>query len=267
MGLLLIAGFLYWQLIIAEGAYMGRGVVAWLYDISARAYDNIKGFDPGYEQWFIGLPLSRALAYFPDPLVLDVATGTARLARTLCEQAGFNGRIIGLDYSQKMLRQAVEVTRPWAERLTFIHRDASRLPFPDNTFDAVTCFEALEFMPDPEQVLREMVRVLRPGGTLLTTNRIGKDARFLPGRSYSPPAFEALLRGLTLEMVRTQPWQEDYDLLWANKPGIATPVGLRRLEEILLCPTCGAALRRSEDELGCAAGHHFPIRRGIIELT
>ncbi|RLC89155.1 MAG: hypothetical protein DRI37_04555 [Chloroflexi bacterium] len=266
--LLLLGLILYWQLIIAEGAYLGRHAVTWLYDRSARIYDNIKQYNPDYEQWFLGAPLTRALALVPDPLVLDVATGTGRLARTLLPQAGFHGRMIALDYSREMLREAVKTTRPWSERLTFLWQDAAVLPFPDDTFDAVSCLEASEFMSHPDQVLAELVRVLRPGGILLTTNRIGQQARLLPGHTYAPATFEALLHSLNLEMVRTQPWQEDYDLLWAVKPGAGRPVGMRRLPEILRCPRCGSPLRREDDAFVCAGGRRYPIAEdGVIELA
>ncbi|MBN1261330.1 MAG: class I SAM-dependent methyltransferase [Anaerolineae bacterium] len=268
LGAVLVVALLYWQLIIAEGAYLGRRVVTLLYDWSARVYDRIKQFDPGYEQWFLGLPLSRALALVPDPLILDVATGTGRLARTLFRQQGFHGRLIGLDLSRRMLREAVKATEPWADRIIYLWRSAGRLPFPDDTFDAVSCLEALEFMPSAEQVLFEMLRVLRPGGLLMTTNRIGKDARLLPGRAYSEQAFEGLLRATGFEMVRTQPWQEDYDLIWARKAGVGEPVGLRRLEDILRCPGCGERLYRETDSLVCAQdAHRYPIAAdGVIEM-
>ncbi len=260
--------FLYWQLILAEGAYLGRRVVVLLYDWSAHVYDRIKGYNPGYEQWFLGLPLSQALADHPDPLILDVATGTARLARTLFQQNGFHGRLIGLDLSRKMLQQAAQETEAWANRITLICQDAGQLPFPDATFDAVVCLEALEFMPDPDQVLREMVRVLCPGGILLVTNRIGKDARWLPGRTYKPEAFEAKLHALPLEMVRTKLWQEDYDLISAVKVGARGPVGMRRLEEILRCPRCGQLVQRTDAGFRCENGHTVPITaEDILDMT
>ena len=268
VGLLVVGAFLYWQLILAEGAYMGRRVVTLLYDWSAKMYDRIKGYNPGYEQWFLGLPLSRALADIPNPLILDVATGTARLARTLFEQAGFNGRLIGIDLSPKMLRQAVPEISKWRDRITLIHQDASELPFPDGAFDAVACLEALEFMPDPDRVLREMVRVLRPGGILLTTNRIGKDARWLPGRTYSTEIFEEKLRALPLEMVQTKLWQEDYDLVSAVKTGASTPVGLKRLDEVLRCSKCQGVLERTDGAFLCENGHTIPISSdGIIDMA
>ncbi len=271
-GLALLAALLYWQLILAEGAYLGRRVVALLYDLSARAYDRIKQFDPHYEAWFLGMPLSRALAPLPDPLVLDVATGTGRLARALFADTGFRGRLIGLDYARRMLAEARRTLRPWADRITLIWEDAARLPFDEATFDAVACLEALEFMPDPDAVLREMVRVLRPGGVLLVTNRIGSGARWMPGRTCPTEVFLDKLRALPLEMIRAQPWQEDYDLVWARKQGIGGPTGLRPLEAILRCPRCGGPMRAERDAVHrprafvCAGGHRMPVADdGILE--
>jgi len=267
-GLAVLAALLYWQLIIAEGAYLGRRMVVLLYNLSARAYDRIKQYDPGYEQWFLGLPLSRAMQLHPDPLLLDVAAGTGRLARTLFRQAGFHGRMILLDAARDMLSEAVRTTRPWAAQLTFIWQNAALLPFPDATFDGVSCLEALEFMPDPDAVLREMLRVLRPGGLLLTTNRIGKLARLLPGRTCTPEAFEERLHSLGLEMVRTQTWQEDYDLIWAVKPGVMTPIPPRTLETLLRCPRCGAAMHQEEGAFVCENAHRAPLAAdGVIELA
>jgi SAM-dependent methyltransferase len=255
LGLILLGLLLYWQLVIAEGAYLGPRIVAVMYDWSARAYEGIKKYRPGDEQWFLGLPLARSLELIPAPLVLDVATGTGRLPRALLRQPPFRGRVIGLDLSRGMLREAVRRTAQFADRLTFIWQDASQLPFEKNTFDAVTCIEALEFMPDPFHVLEELVRVLRPGGVLLVTNRVGPDARFLPGRAFDPGRFEEILRGLPLEQVRTRRWQVDYNLVWAVKRGKPEGGGIRPLEEILRCPACQGSLKREPDAFRCTNCH------------
>jgi len=131
----------------------------------------------------LGLPLARALAVIPNPIVLDVATGTGRLPRAVLRQPGFDGRVIGLDLSRRMLHQATELSAQFADRTTYLWETALHLPFDDNVFDAVSCLEALEFTPHPHSVLAEIVRVLRPGGVFLVTNRIGKDAKLLPGRA------------------------------------------------------------------------------------
>ncbi len=265
---LTLVAFLYWQLIVAEGAYLGRRVVTLLYDWSAHVYDRIKHYDTGYETYFLARPLASTLFSFPNPLVLDVATGTSRLACTLLDEVAFRGGVIGLDLSRKMLKQAVFKTARYGDRSALLWDDASELPFSDDTFEAVACLEALEFMPDPDQVLREMVRVLRPGGVFLTTNRIGNEAKLMPGRTQSADELQKKLQALSLEMVRVRPWQEDYDLVWALKPGICTPLGVRKLEDVLVCPACGTPVTRRSGDLQCQDGHILPIAEdGIVELV
>ena len=269
LGLLLLALFLYWQLVIAEGAYLGSRVVVLLYDWSAHVYERIKQYDVGDEQWFLGLPLGRALELIPAPLVLDVATGTGRLPRALLRQPAFDGRVIGLDLSRRMLRHALRLTAQFAGRLTYVWQDAARLPFDDDTFDAVTCLEALEFVPDPRAVLAELVRVLRPGGVLVVTNRVGREARFLPGRAFPRAQFEHVLRGLPLEEAKVRPWQVDYDLAWAIKAGEPRGGGVRPLLEIMRCPACGGRLARQARAFRCTnCARTYPVAAdGVIEMA
>lgn len=269
LGLLLLGLILYWQLIIAEGAYLGPRIVTLMYDWSARAYERIKNYSPSDEQWFLGIPLVRSLERVPAPLILDVATGTGRLPRAVLRQPAFRGRVVGLDLSRGMLEEAVRRTAQFSDKLTFIWQDASRLPFDRGTFDAVTCIEALEFMPDPLHVLEELVRVLRPGGVLLLTNRVGSDARFLPGRAFDPDRFEQILGELPLEQIRTRRWQVDYNLVWAIKRGRPSGGGVQPLEETLRCPACGSKLEREADAFRCAhCGRIYPVsEHGIIEMA
>ena len=269
LGLVLIGLLVYWQLIVAEGAYLGSRVVVLLYDWSARIYERIKQYDAGDEQWFLGLPLARALALIPAPLVLDVATGTGRLPRALLRQPGFEGRVIGLDLSRRMLREAVRKTAQFADRLTYIWQDARRLPFDDGTFDAVTCLEALEFTPSPRDVLAELVRVLRPGGVLLVTNRVGRDARFMPGKAFPRDAFERFLHEFPLEEIKVRPWQMDYDLAWAVKAGEPRGGGVRPLPQVLRCPACGGQVSREAQAFRCAAcARAYPVAKdGVIEMA
>ncbi|MDY6874719.1 MAG: methyltransferase domain-containing protein [Chloroflexota bacterium] len=269
LGLALLGLLLYWQLVIAEGTYLGPRLVTLLYDWSARVYERIKQFDAGAEQWFLGLPLARALELIPAPLVLDVATGTGRLPRTLLRQPAFDGRIIGLDLSRRMLREAIHKTAQFADRLTFVWQDARKLPFADDTFDAVTCLEALEFTPNPRAVLAELVRALRPGGVLLVTNRVGPDAKFLRRRAFPRDEFERLLRELPLEDIKVQTWQVDYDLAWAVKSGKPQGGGIRPLAEILRCPTCSDRLNREAQTFRCTGcARVYPVGEdGVIEMA
>jgi ubiquinone/menaquinone biosynthesis C-methylase UbiE len=273
LGLALLGLFLYWQLIVAEGTYLGPRLVVLLYDWSAHVYERIKKFDTGDEQWFLGLPLARALELIPAPFVLDVATGTGRLQRALMRQPAFDGRIVGLDLSRRMLREAVKRTAQFADRLTYVWQDARKLPFDDDVFDAVTCLEALEFTPDPREVLTELVRVLRPGGVLLVTNRVGRDARFLPGRAFPRDEFSRMLQVFALEEIKVRPWQMDYDLAWAIKAGAPRGGSIRPLPEVMRCPACGGllnpAVKDGAQAFGCTAcARAYPIAEdGVIEMA
>jgi ubiquinone/menaquinone biosynthesis C-methylase UbiE len=109
-------------------------------------------------------------------------------------------------------------------RVTLIQADAMALPFADNSLPVVTCLETLEFLPNPETGLAELVRVLRPAsmldlnsGWLLTTNRIGWEARLMPGKTWSRARLEEILEKMPLRYIRIQVWQTLYDLIWAQK--------------------------------------------------
>jgi ubiquinone/menaquinone biosynthesis C-methylase UbiE len=268
VALALVAALAYWELVVAEGVHLGPRIVARLYDLTAQRYNKIKQFDAAYEEWFIGEPLAQALAHVPEPSVLDAATGTGRLPLTLLRQASFHGRVIGLDSSRLMLTQAARNTHDLADRLTLMWLEANRLPFEDSTFDAVTCMEALEFMPNTRQALNEFVRVLRPGGLLLVTNRVGSWARWIVGHTQSRPAFEALLKSLGLASVQTQTWQVEYDLVWAIKPGHAIRLEAKPLADILQCPSCDGLLAHVDQSVICntcgRVSHIAPD--GVIEL-
>ena len=260
----------WWLLVTTEGVYLGRRVVIWLYDLYAGRYDNIKKFDPTGEMFYLGLSVLGALRDTKAPLVLDVASGTGRLSRVLLSAAQFNGRVWGLDLSRRMLARAALKLRGYGNRARWLWRGAESLPFEDGCFDMVTCLEALEFFVDQRAVLAEVVRVMRPGGILLTTRRLGRDARLMPGKALSAPELRALLEALGLEQVEFRRWQMDYDQVWARKPGgsIGGRGNTLPLLELLRCVRCGAlALVEDEAELCCkACGARYAITDGVIDL-
>lgn len=209
-------GFLvHWLFIRTEGVFLGRRVVVWLYDLAAGRYDGIKQFDPETESAFVAWPLQRRLKKWPAPLVLDVGTGTGRLPFFLLNEPGFNGRVIGLDASAGMLTQARRKLAPFGDRVMLLRQSAQDLPFAEASFAAVTCLEALEFLPDDVAALREMTRVLQPGGILLLTRRQGPDAPYFFGRFHTREELESILADLGLISIDIQPWQVEYDLVWA----------------------------------------------------
>lgn len=101
--------------------------------------------------------------------VLDVACGSGVVTRLAAEHAGAGGSVTGLDVNAGMLAVARAVPSPGGARITWIEANALAMPFPDASFDVVLCQHGLQQMPDPLAVLREMRRVLTPGGRLAIT--------------------------------------------------------------------------------------------------
>ncbi len=147
--------------------------------------------------------------------MLDVGAGTGRSVRALRPFiAGQPPRIIALEPSHRMLHLGRQHT---AEAADWLRGWAVPLPFAESTFDLVVALEMLEFTPNPRQTLSELLRVLRPGGLLLITNRVSWEAPLILGRTSSRSAFPRVLEGAGFRDVTVYPWQMDYDLAWAHK--------------------------------------------------
>ncbi|HWW09232.1 MAG TPA: bifunctional demethylmenaquinone methyltransferase/2-methoxy-6-polyprenyl-1,4-benzoquinol methylase UbiE [Candidatus Acidoferrales bacterium] len=111
---------------------------------------------------------------------LDVACGTGRLTRELCERVGPRGRVVGLDFSERMLA----IARAAHPAIEWVQGDATRLPFEDSSFDAATTAFGLRNLANPEKGLSEMRRVVRSGGTLVVLEFL-QPPRGLFGRTYA----------------------------------------------------------------------------------
>jgi demethylmenaquinone methyltransferase/2-methoxy-6-polyprenyl-1,4-benzoquinol methylase len=94
---------------------------------------------------------------------LDVATGTGDLAVELRRRVGPDGEVVGSDFSERML----ELARAKAPDLRFEHGNALALPYDDDSFDAATVGFGARNFSDLPQGLREMARVVRPGGRVV----------------------------------------------------------------------------------------------------
>ena len=275
----LLAAAMYWTCVTTEGSYLGAKMVAWLYDLYARRYDAVKAFDPHCEDTFLTRPLLLRLGGHASSLVLDVATGTGRIPLLLLGASDFSGRVVGLDFSRRMLELAAEKASGYSDRVVWVWQNASQLPFPDGCFHLVTCLEALEFMPRPKKVLEEMVRVAKPGADIVLTRRRGWEGRLMPGKNWSAPQFMLALKQLDLNGIQISPWQHDYDLVWARLPGNGSRLPAARdnrgwVEQVLNCPHCGVDGRRpSLMWAGCNwlcpdCQYRFPVsQKGIINLA
>jgi demethylmenaquinone methyltransferase / 2-methoxy-6-polyprenyl-1,4-benzoquinol methylase len=105
-----------------------------------------------------------AVALEPGMRVLDVATGTGKLARAAAARVAPGGEVVGLDPAPEMLARARRAAAGQWAGLTWVQADAQALPFGDRTFDAVTIGFGLRNLPDVAAALREMARVAAPGG-------------------------------------------------------------------------------------------------------
>jgi demethylmenaquinone methyltransferase/2-methoxy-6-polyprenyl-1,4-benzoquinol methylase len=142
------------------------------------AQDLFDGVAPSYDTWAQVLTffqylrwrefLVSRMALLPGNLVLDVCTGTAGVAMEIADH--HDGRIVGLDVSHSMLQAGLRALekRSLDGRVQLTQGRAEHLPFPDETFDAVVFTYLLRYVQDPDVTIRELSRVLKPGGQLLS---------------------------------------------------------------------------------------------------
>jgi SAM-dependent methyltransferase len=108
--------------------------------------------------------------------VLDVACGTGVIAAGAVERVGATGSVTGVDINPGML--AVAAARS-GDQVRWQQADAQELPFPDRSFDRVICQLGLQYFPDRRAAVRQMHRVLRPGGRV--TLMVWRDVSHSPG--------------------------------------------------------------------------------------
>jgi demethylmenaquinone methyltransferase/2-methoxy-6-polyprenyl-1,4-benzoquinol methylase len=132
----------------------------------ATSYDRYArllsfGQDPRWRSFLVG-----RLDLRPDQVALDVASGTAAVAIELARRSGC--RVVGVDQSAEMLaagRRRVEAVG-LGDRIELRESRAEELPFEDASFDGLTFTYLLRYVDDPAATVRELARVVRPGGTI-----------------------------------------------------------------------------------------------------
>jgi ubiquinone/menaquinone biosynthesis C-methylase UbiE len=118
-----------------------------------------------YEQKLRARNVLGLLAAKPGERVLDIGCGNARDIARIAERGS---EIVGVDISAGMVAAAKqELKRMEISGITLQVGDATSLDFPDGSFDKILCSEVIEHIPDASRALREMLRVLRPGGRLV----------------------------------------------------------------------------------------------------
>ena len=113
--------------------------------------------------------------------VLDICTGTGELAYRIARHVGEQGSVTGVDFCEEMLTVARGKHQHQIKNVSFLLSDAKDLVFPDNIFDVVTVSFGIRNIPDTVAVLKEVRRVLKPGGEFFCLELTRPEKRwFLP---------------------------------------------------------------------------------------
>ena len=135
--------------------------------------------------------------------ILEVGCGTGVFLRGVAESVGPTGRVVGLDHSSAFLAEARErlASTGLENRVELLPGDAHHLPFPDATFDAAHCERVLMHVENPNQVVHEMRRVVRPGGRVVAAEVHAAGGAF----DGADPELSARIGGVLISGIRN-PW-------------------------------------------------------------
>jgi ubiquinone/menaquinone biosynthesis C-methylase UbiE len=144
-------------------------------------------FSPGWKKWDdlmmdflkpMGDEMIRLISPKANDYILDIASGTGEPALTIATMVK-GGRVMATDLSEDMLKITSENAKnKGIDNVQTRVADVCALPFPDHTFDAISCRFGFMFFPDMLMAAKEMVRVLKPGGRLATAVWNGPENNF-----------------------------------------------------------------------------------------
>jgi demethylmenaquinone methyltransferase/2-methoxy-6-polyprenyl-1,4-benzoquinol methylase len=185
-----------------------QGFVGDLFDGCARYYNHVGrmldlGSGPAYRKWAI-----RRAGLRPGMRLLDVATGTGLLARGAVNVVGKSGRVVGVDPSRGMLREAQKAL----PSSPLVQGRAEALPFRDRSFDMLSMCFALRHVPDLDVAFGEYCRVLKPGGRLLVVEVSRPDSAIL--RAMFRIHFQHVMPWLARVTTRSRPAEVLMKFYW-----------------------------------------------------
>ncbi len=99
--------------------------------------------------------------------ILDVGCGLGHEVQRLAQRVGQSGRVVGIDEGESMIAEAKRRVARLSLPIDFYVGDAQQLDFDDRSFDLCRAERVIEYVEEPQQMLEEMVRVVRPGGSII----------------------------------------------------------------------------------------------------
>ncbi|MFX0078674.1 MAG: class I SAM-dependent methyltransferase [Candidatus Hermodarchaeota archaeon] len=194
-------------IIATEGKYFGKGLIRWGYNRRSVAFE----VRDDWELWEI---LIKRLNVSNSEHLLDLGTQTGHLPRLVARKRGFDGYVVGIDWSEEMILEARRQSRleGSASRTRFLCRDVQEpFPFDNDSFTLVTCVTGLlNGLKAPESLFNEIQRVLKVKGQVA----FRFDAQ--PRRSTvirHPSWFTKRLEPLGFQQSVTVPWTPQHTIL------------------------------------------------------
>lgn len=138
---------------------MGDSETGQVSEDAAKNYEDV--YLPSLFQEWCPLVIQAAKINTGDTVV-DIACGTGALTNAVAEQVGLEGKTVGVDINEGMLN----IARSKSSTIEWLNSPAEKLPFPDNSFDRVVSQFGLMYFEDQGAAVQEMIRVLKPGGSL-----------------------------------------------------------------------------------------------------
>jgi len=183
-------------------------------------------FSPGWKKWDeltmdflkpMGDEIIQLIKPKDSDVVLDVASGTGEPGLSIATMLR-GGKVVATDLAEGMLEVALEnAVRRGIKNFETLICDVCELPFPDNSFDAISCRFGFMFFPDMLLAAKEMVRVLKPGGRIAVTvwnvaeknlwaasvlNIVNKNMQMAPPPHGAPGLFRCAKSGLIPDLFK-----------------------------------------------------------------
>jgi ubiquinone/menaquinone biosynthesis C-methylase UbiE len=172
--------------------------------------------------------MARRLNLQPGATVLDVGTGTGVFLPFLLRVVGRSGRVVALDFAERMLRKAR--AKGFDRDIAYLQADVGHIPVRPESFDAIVCYSSFPHFPDKVKALGELRRIIKNGGKLLichTSSRTQINAvhREIPAVKNDTLPGEAEMRGMLMAAgftgIRIEDRSDSY-LLSAEKAAVSS---------------------------------------------